>query len=71
MVRLTDTVSYVTSPRFNGLDRLYPNRYDGIFDLYVTEHECVLISFTHFYLEQAEKCLYDYLEFSVMALNHT
>ena len=71
VVRLTDTVSYVTSPRFNGLDLLYPNRYDGIFELHVTEHECVLISFTHFYLEQAENCLYDYLEFSVMALNHT
>ena len=29
VVRLTDTVSYVTSPWFNGLDRVYLNNYDG------------------------------------------
>ena len=51
MVRLTHTVSYMTSPRFNGLDLLYPNRYDGELELHVTEDECVLVSFTHFYLE--------------------
>ena len=74
VVRLTDTVSYVTSPRFNGLDLLYPNRYDGVFELHVTEDECVLVSFIHFYLERSRKrqdCDYDYLEFSVTALSHT
>ena len=69
--RLTDTVSYVTSPRFNGLDLLYPNRYDGVFELHITDDECVLISFTHFALEQGDDCKYDYLKFSVTALNHT
>ena len=69
--RLTDTVSYVTSPRFNGLDLLYPNRYDGVFELHITDDECVLISFTHFVLEQGDDCKYDYLKFSVTALNHT
>ena len=29
VVRLTNTVSYVTSPWFNGLDRVYLNNYDG------------------------------------------
>ena len=71
VVRVTDTVSYVTSPRFNGLDLLYPNRYDGVFELDVTDDECVLISFTHFSVEQNPDCMYDYLEFSVTALNHT
>jgi len=65
VVQLTDTVSYVTSPRFNGLDLLYPNRYDGIFELQVTDDECVMISFTHFSLEPEEECDFDYLEFSV------
>ena len=71
VVQLTDTASYVTSPRFNGLDLLYPNRYDGIFELQVTDDECVMISFTHFSLEPEEECDFDYLEFSVTALNHT
>ena len=71
VVRLTDTVSYVTSPRFNGLDLLYPSLYDGEFDLHVTDDECVMISFTHFALEPAESCAYDYLEFSVTALTDT
>ena len=71
VVQLTDTVSYVTSPRFNGLDFLYPSRYDGIFELQVTDDKCVLISFTHFSLEPEEDCDFDYLELSVTALNHT
>ena len=33
VVRLTDTVGYVTSPRFNGLDNLYFNSFDGDFHL--------------------------------------
>ena len=45
--RLTDTVSYVTSPRFNGLDLFYPNNYDGEFHLHVSHDEFVFISFTH------------------------
>ena len=71
VVRLTDTVGYVTSPRFNGLDRFYFSSYDGAFRLQVSDNESVLISFVHFNLEDESNCSYDYLDFNVTALNDT
>ena len=71
VVRLTDTVGYVTSPRFNGLDRFYFSSYDGAFRLQVSDNESVLISFVHFSLEDESNCSYDYLDFNVTALNDT
>ena len=71
VVRLTDTVSYVTSPWFNGLDRVYPKNYEGEFHLHLSEDQSVFISFTHFVLEENIHCKYDYLEFEVTAFNQT
>ena len=69
--RLTDAVSYVTSPRFNGLDLFYPNNYDGKFHLHVSHDEFVFISFSHFALEAHNYCYFDYLELTLTALNQT
>jgi len=72
VVRLTDTVSYVTSPWFNGLDGFYPSDYDGEFHLHLSDDQSVFISFTHFVLEEEEgACLYDYLDFRVTAFKQT
>ena len=71
VVRLTDTVSYVTSPRFNGLDLLYPEGYNGEFHLQVSDDQSVFISFTHFDLERGRGCQYDYLDFAATAFNQT
>ena len=70
VVRLTDTVSYVTSPRFNGVNP-YPNSYEGAFHLHVSDNESVLISFTHFFVETDVDCQYDYLDLSVAQFNQT
>ena len=71
VVRLTDTVRYVTSPGFNGLDRFYPSLYRGVFHVDISENECVFISFTHFVLEKNEECSYDYVDFTVTAPSQT
>ena len=71
VVRLTDTVRYVTSPRFNGLDRFYPSLYRGVFHVGISEDECVFISFTHFVLEENKECPYDYVEFTATAPSQT
>ena len=71
VVRLTDTVRYVTSPGFNGLDRFYPSLYRGVFHVDISEDECVFISFTHFVLEKNEECSYDYVDFTVTAPSQT
>ena len=52
VVRLTDTVSYVTSPWFNGLNRFYPGDYEGKFHLHLSDDQSAFISFTHFVLEK-------------------
>ena len=70
-VRLTDRVSYVTSPWFNGLDRLYPENYDGEFHLHLSHDQSVFISFTHFVLGEEETRSHDCLDFRVTALSHT
>ena len=67
VVRLTDTVRYVTSPGFNGLDRFYPSRYRGKFHVVISEDECLFISFTHFVLEKHDECFYDSVHFIVTA----
>ena len=71
VVRLTDTVGYVTSPRFNGLDNLYFNSFDGDFHLQLLDNESVLISFVHFALEKKWERCYDYLDFNVTASSHS
>ena len=71
VVRLTDTVRYVTSPGFDGLDRFYPSLYRGEFHVGISEDECVFISFTHFVLEKHDECVYDYVDFSVTAPSQT
>ena len=71
VVRLTDTVGYVTSPRFNGLDRLYFNSYDGDFYLHVSDNESVMISFIQFVLQPRYDRCFDYLDFNVIAFNNT
>ena len=71
VVRLTDTVRYVTSPRFNGLDRFYPSLYRGVFHVGISEDECVFISFTHFLLEGTKECIFDYVEFTATAPSQT
>ena len=72
VVRLTDTVSYVTSPGFNGLAHFYPSDYEGEFHLHLSDGQSVFISFTHFDLQEDEfACPYDYLDFRVTALNQT
>ena len=71
VVRLTDTVSYVTSPRFNGLDSVYPNNYEGMFHLHVRDDQSVFVSFVHFALESHKICKFDYLQLTVTALNQT
>ena len=69
VVRLTDTVGYVTSPRFNGLDNLYFTSYDGDFHLQVSDNESVLISFVHFAFKKKTEQCFDYLDFNVTASN--
>ena len=71
VVRLTDTVGYVTSPRFNGLDHLYFNSFDGDFHLQVSDNESVLISFVHFAFKKKTEQCFDYLDFNVTASNHS
>ena len=71
VVRLTDTVRYVTSPGFDGLDRFYPSLYRGKFHVGISEDECLFISFTHFVLEKHDECVYDYVDFSVTAPSQT
>ena len=71
VVRLTDTVRYVTSPRFNGLDQFYPSLYRGVFHVDISEDECVFISFTHFVLEGNNECPYDYVNFTATAPSQT
>ena len=71
VVRLTDTVGYVTSPWFNGLDRFYPNNYQGKFQLHLSDDQSVFISFLHFLVEISEDCEYDYVDFTVTAVNQT
>ena len=70
VVRLTDTVSYVTSPRFNGLD-LYFLSYDGDFHLQVSDNQSVLINFVHFALQEKMALCHDYLDFNVMPSNQS
>ena len=70
VVRLTDTVGYVTSPRFNGLD-LYFTSYDGDFHIQVSDNQSVLISFVHFALEKKTGRCHDYLDFNVMPSNQS
>ena len=71
VVRLTDTVRYVTSPGFNGLDQFYPSLYRGVFHVDISEDECVFISFTHFVLEGNNECPYDYVNFTATAPSQT
>ena len=71
VVGLTDTVGYVTSPWFNGMDSVYPNDYEGVFHLHLSDDESVFITFPHFALESQAICRFDYLQFSVTALNQT
>ena len=71
VVRLTDTVGYVTSPWFNGLDCFYPNNYQGKFQLHLSDDQSVFISFLHFLVEISEDCEYDYVDFTVTAVNQT
>ena len=71
VVRLTETVNYVTSPHFNGLDLLYPYNYSGVFHLHVSDDESVLISSTYSVLEKSSECYYDYLDFDVAEFNQS
>ena len=71
VVRLTDTVGYVTSPRFNGLDNLYFNSYGDDFYLQLLHNESVLISFVHFAMEKKWERCYGYLDFNVTASSHS
>ena len=75
VTRLTDTVGYVTSPRYDGLHSVYLQRYNGYFHLQVSDNEFVLIKFIHFTFQPItlrpviSPCS-DYLEFNASALNH-
>ena len=69
MVRLTNTVSYLASPWFNGLDRLYPSNYEGELHLHLSEDQSLFISFTHFRLEPDAFCEYDYLDFRLKEMD--
>ena len=69
VVRLTDTVSYVTSPWFNRLNRFYPSEYEGKFHPNLSKDQSVFISFTYFLLEPDASCEYDYLDFRVKEMD--
>ena len=71
VVGLTDTVGYVTSPFFDGMDSVYPDDYEGVFHLHLSDDESVFITFPHFALESQATCRFDYLQFSVTAFNQT
>ena len=71
VVELTDTLGYVTSPGFNKLDGVYPNGYEGLFLLHLSDDQSVFTSFTHFVLEKGDKICYDYLDFGLTAISQT
>ena len=71
VVELTDTLGYVTSPGFNKSDGVYPNGYEGLFLLHLSDDQSVFTSFTHFVLEKGDKICYDYLDFGLTALSQT
>ena len=48
VVRLTNTLGHVTSPRYSDLDPLYFSNYDGEFHLEISDKQSVMISFVEF-----------------------
>ena len=69
VVRLTNTLGYVTSPRYSDLDPWYLSSYDGEFHLEISDKQSVMISFVEFDLEEWWKRCNDYLDFNVTASN--
>ena len=70
-LQVTDYVSYVVSPNFNGLENLYPNAFQGIFFLNVTFGHSVLTNFLVFVTEpipeEHPSCSTEFLEIEDIA----
>ena len=71
--KVTDDVSYVASPNFNGLENLYPNVFKGTVFINVTFGHSVLTNFLVFIIETIPKehtsCDKEFLEIEDTAEN--